>query len=201
MTVEQRIEQFQKMVQSDPNNELGHFSLGSALMEAKRFAEAGPCFQRVLALNPNYSKAYLMLAKAQVETGHKDFAVQTLNNGFMVAHRRGDLMPRNEMGEMLQQLGAPVPATDKKEAAGGAAGPSADGWACIRCGGGGPKLKERPFKGPLGERILASVCSTCWNEWIRMGTKVINELRLPMFDPQAQEMYDKHMKEFLGIRD
>jgi len=28
---------------------------------------------------------------------------------------------------------------------------------------------------------------------------VINELRLPMFDPAAQEQYDKYMKEFLML--
>jgi Fe-S cluster biosynthesis and repair protein YggX len=33
-----------------------------------------------------------------------------------------------------------------------------------------------------------------------MGTKVINELRLPMNDPQAQKIYEQHMVEFLGLR-
>jgi len=60
-------------------------------------------------------------------------------------------------------------------------------------------LKERPFKGELGEKVLASVCADCWNEWIRMGTRVINELRLPLYDPQAQELYDQHLKEFLML--
>ena len=73
------------------------------------------------------------------------------------------------------------------------------GFSCRRCGGNGPALNERPFKGALGEEILASVCQACWKEWVGMGTKVINELRLPMFDPQAQEVYDKHMKEFLML--
>jgi Fe-S cluster biosynthesis and repair protein YggX len=33
-----------------------------------------------------------------------------------------------------------------------------------------------------------------------MGTKVINELRLPLADPQAQKMYDQHMLEFLNLK-
>ena len=60
-------------------------------------------------------------------------------------------------------------------------------------------MAERPFKGPLGEKVWANVCQQCWKEWIAMGTKVINELRLPMHDPQAQEMYDKHMAECAKI--
>ena len=75
------------------------------------------------------------------------------------------------------------------------------GFHCRRCGSTGPKIAARPFKGPMGEKIFATVCASCWDEWIRMGTKVINELRLPLYDPQAQEMYDKHMKEFLALEE
>jgi hypothetical protein len=32
-----------------------------------------------------------------------------------------------------------------------------------------------------------------------MGTKVINELRLPMDDPKAGKIYDQHMVEFLNL--
>jgi Fe-S cluster biosynthesis and repair protein YggX len=32
-----------------------------------------------------------------------------------------------------------------------------------------------------------------------MGTKVINELRLPLSDPQAQRIFDQHMMEFLNL--
>ena len=32
-----------------------------------------------------------------------------------------------------------------------------------------------------------------------MGTKVINELRLPLNDPQAQKIYDQHMMDFLTL--
>lgn len=198
MTSEDRIAQLQKLAESDPNDEMAHFSLGSALLDAGRPADAGPSFQRVLALNSQNSKAYELLGRSQIEAGHNDLAVQTLTNGYRIAHRRGDLMPMKEMATLLEKIGAPVPEMEEKKApaSGGAA---ADGFSCRRCGGGGPKLAERPFKGDLGETILATVCASCWKEWVGMGTKVINELRLPMFDPQAQELYDKHMKEFLLI--
>ena len=199
MADQDRIEQLRKLAESDPNDELAQFSLGSALLESGKAAEAGPCFQRVLAVNSQNSKAYQLLGEAQYAAGQKDYAIQTLNNGYRVAHRRGDLMPMKAMGELLTKWGAPVPtvAEKKPDAAGGGAAATGD-FHCRRCGGG-TKLKERPFKGVLGETILATVCEACWKEWVGMGTKVINELRLPMFDPQAQEMYDKHMKEFLLI--
>jgi Fe-S cluster biosynthesis and repair protein YggX len=198
MANEDRIAKLRSLAESDPGDELAHFSLGTALLDAGQFAEAGPCFQRVLALNSQNSKAYQCLGEAQKGTGHTDLAVQTLTNGYRVAHRRGDLQPMKAMAELLQSLGAAVPALAESKPSSSAA-PGKAGFVCRRCGGAGPPMAARPFKGPLGEKILATVCQSCWKEWVGMGTKVINELRLPMFDPAAQEQYDKYMKEFLML--
>src|SRR5262245_7591683 len=100
-----RIQQFRKMANDDPDNELGHFSLGRALLDAGQTQEAAQSFQRVLALNPNIGKAYQLLADAQLKLGQKDFAIDTLKRGIQTAHNRGDLMPRNEMSRVLKELG------------------------------------------------------------------------------------------------
>ncbi|MCG3178972.1 MAG: Fe(2+)-trafficking protein [Phycisphaerae bacterium] len=76
------------------------------------------------------------------------------------------------------------------------AGP--DGFACSRCGRGS-RMAERPFKGKLGERVWAHVCGDCWHAWIRMGTRVINELGLVLGSPEGQAAYDTHLKEFLNL--
>ncbi len=199
MSDQEKIDRLQRLAESDPSDEMAHFSLGAALLEAGRAQESGPYLQRVLALNSQNSKAYELLARVQIATGHREHATRTLTDGYRLAHRKGDLMPMKAMEQMLKDLGAPVPTVAEKKEMPGSGVAAEGGFACRRCGGGGPKLKERPFKGPLGEKILATVCESCWKEWVGMGTKVINELRLPMFDPQAQEMYDKHMKEFLLI--
>src|SRR5947208_16870754 len=97
------------MAESDPNNELSHFSLGKALLDGGQPAEAAKSFQRFIALNPNIAKAYQLLGDAQLKTGHRDYAIGTLTEGVNVAHRRGDLMPEKVMSKMLADLGAPVP--------------------------------------------------------------------------------------------
>lgn len=195
-----RIEQFRKMAEADPENELGHFSLGRAYLEAKRFPEAIAALQRTLNLNPQNSKAYHLLAQAQKENGDRDAAVRTLRQGYEIAHARGDLMPRNEMGAMLRELGEEPPKVS--DAPAGGAGPAVgEGQiVCRRCGRPAPKMAERPFKGPLGEQVWANVCAPCWQEWIRMGTKVINELRLNFADPRHADIYDQHMKEYLNLQ-
>src|SRR5258706_14696734 len=109
MPDESAIAKYRSMADADPKNEIAHFSLGRVLLEAGDAAEAAKSLQRVLALNPNISKAYQLLADAQLQTGHKDFAIATLTDGINVAHRRGDLMPKNQMMQKLEELGAPVP--------------------------------------------------------------------------------------------
>jgi Fe-S cluster biosynthesis and repair protein YggX len=195
-----RIARLRDLAQRDPNDELTQFSLGSALLEAGEAAEAAKAFQRVLAVNSQNSKGYQLLAQAQISAGHRSYAIDTLKTGYRIAHKRGDLMPRNAMADLLKGLGESVPeAAERPDTTTSAAGGVSVGFACRRCGSPGPKLPARPFKGALGEQVLESVCASCWKEWIAMGTKVINELRLPMYDPAAQEMYDKHMKEFLSL--
>ncbi len=192
-----RIEQFRKMAQADPDNELGHFSLGRALLDAGNAAEAAKSFQRVIALNPNIAKVYQLLAQAQLQLGQRDLAIETLKTGARTAHNRGDLMPKNEILKMLQEMGIEMPDL----AAAKSAQPVGEGEVlCVRCGQVKPKLPAPPFSNKQGQEIYAKVCAACWREWIAMGTKVINELRLPLNDPQAQKVFDQHMIEFLNLR-
>ena len=192
------IAKLRALAELDPNDELAHFSLGAALLEASQPGEAAKAFQRVLAINSQNSKAYELLARAQRGAGDATYAIETLKTGYRIAHKRGDVMPRDAMATMLRELGQSVPDVAERPAR-ESPGSVAIGFHCVRCGSTGPKLERPPFKGPLGEKIFASACKACWSEWIRVGTKVINELRLPMYDPQAQEMYDRHMMEFLGL--
>jgi len=194
-----RLARLRQMAEENPHDELINFSLGNALLQTGDAKEAVECFQRVLALNPRNSKAYQSLAEAQVRSDQSQFAIQTLTNGYRVAQRQGDMMPMKAMAEMLKELGAEIPAAAEKRAGGQTGAAEAGGFACRRCGAPGPRLKQRPFKGPLGEEVFAGICQTCWTEWVAMGTRVINELQLPMYDPIAQETYDRHMREFLML--
>jgi Fe-S cluster biosynthesis and repair protein YggX len=159
----------------------------------------------VLQLNPTYSKAYEMLGKALVETGRRADAVVALEQGYSVAAERGDVMPREQIANMLAELGhappqvAPStgrPATTPMDASGA---PSASGFRCARCGRPHGQMAKAPFKGALGMKVLAQSCSECWKEWIPTGTKVINEMGLALADPKAQDLYDEYMKEFLQL--
>lgn len=192
-----RIEQFRKMANDDPNNELGHFSLGKALLEAGQDADAVVCFDRVLAIKPDFSKAHQLAAQAMLRLGRRDDALARLTIGVTVAHERGDKMPRDEMIRMLQELGAPVP--EMKES--GVQQAVGEGQVlCSRCGKPGPKLAKPPFRNAFGQQVYDSICADCWEEAKKMGVKVINELRLPLNDPNANKMWEQHIREFLNLQ-
>ena len=191
-----RIEQFRKMANDDPNNELGHFSLGKALLDNQQFNEAIASFRKCLELNPNISKAYQLLGQALLSLDQKAAAIDVLTQGATKADQRREVMPRNEMARMLKDLGAAVPQFEQAVAE----RPVGEGEVlCVRCNKISRKMSAPPFRNALGQEIFAKVCADCFREWIGMGTKVINELRLPMNDPQAQKVYDQHMKEFLNL--
>ena len=191
-----RIAQFRKMAQDDPTNEVGHLSLGRELLKAGHAEDAAESFRRTLELNDKFSKAYELLGQALRELERDDDAAVVLTRGIQVAADRGDRMPREAMENMLRDMGRPVPEVEARKVEVGE-GEVLDS----RTGESGPRLPRQPMKGVLGKVIYENVSAPTWQEWIGMGTKVINELRLPLTDPKAREVYDQHMVDFLNLRE
>src|SRR5688572_28506687 len=190
------IERFRKMASDDPGNVLGHFSLAKALADAGQTDEAVQSVRLVIELDPNISRAYQLLATSLLKLNQRDEAIAQLTRGVNVAHERGDMMPKNDMVRQLQELGAPVPQLAQKQEV-----KVGEGQVfCQRCKQVNPRLPAPPFSNAQGKMIYDNTCAACWREWIGMGTKVINELRLPLSDPQAQKIFDQHMMEFLNLR-
>src|SRR5687768_2197793 len=96
-TLPERIAQFRKMANDDPDNELGHFRLGQLLMEDGQHEDAAQSFRRTLELNPLFSKVYQLLGACLIKLGKRDDAVKVLRDGFQIADERGDNIPRDEM--------------------------------------------------------------------------------------------------------
>ena len=194
MDIEQRIAQFENMVQADPDNDMAHFSLGGAYNQSGRYADAAASFMRCVAINEGMSKAYQLAGAAYMACTEVDKAADVLSRGYGVAAERGDLMPKNAMGELLKQLGRPVPEVETKAAA----APSGS-FVCTLTGQAGTKMSRAPFRGPVGEWIAENISKETFDMWIGQGTKVINELRLDLSRDEDEQVYDQHMREFLGI--
>ena len=197
--LEQRIERFEHMAKADPENEMAHFSLGNAYSQMGRHAEAAGSFEECIRINPEMSKAWQLCGQEMVRAGWEDKAVQVLEKGYEVAASKGDLMPRDAIGDLLKSIGKQPPelASEVREAAERLRESGA--FVCGRTGKAGTRMEHRPFKGPVGEWIKDNISHETWTEWIGQGTKVINELRLDLSREEDQETYDQHMHEFLGI--
>jgi tetratricopeptide (TPR) repeat protein len=198
--LQERIAQFRKMAQDDPDNELGHFRLGQLLMEDGQYEEAVKSYRRALELMPQFSKVYQLLGTSLIKLDRRAEAVQALKEGYSVADERGDNIPRDEMSKLLVSLGE-TPPTPKQARAASASG---DGFRCQRpgcfAGNRARQLPKPPMSDEVGRRIYESVCADCWDYWLRnLSIKVINEMRLDLSTERGAEMYDQVMRETLGL--
>ncbi len=203
---EERIEQFRKMARANPDDDLAHYALGQALVDAERYEEAVNVLRHTIKLNPGYSRAYVLLGISQEATEDPDAAIATWQAGYGAAMQRGDLMPANEMKGLLAKLGAaPDHAMvfgigEPEDDPDAGREPEADEVRCVRSKRIEPRMKFNPFPGdPVGDFIFDKVGQLSWEAWMDMSVKVINELRLDLGDPEAQRIYDQHMQDFLAL--
>jgi len=60
-----------------------------------------------------------------------------------------------------------------------------------------PGLDEVPFEGhPLGQRIYENVSKEAWKMWVEHMKMIMNEYRLNLGTPEAQEFLLKQMEDY-----
>jgi len=65
----------------------------------------------------------------------------------------------------------------------------------------GTQLARPPFRNGMGQWIFESISKETFNEWIAMGTKIINELRLDLSRDDHDAAYEYAMRIFIGLDD
>jgi Fe-S cluster biosynthesis and repair protein YggX len=68
---------------------------------------------------------------------------------------------------------------------------------CVRCGNVGEQLGKPPLRNELGERVHASICRSCWDQWLKFQTALINHHGLDVRDPPAREFLMANMEAYL----
>lgn len=70
---------------------------------------------------------------------------------------------------------------------------------CIKLGREAEGLDFPPVPGELGKRLWQSVSKEAWKDWQQQQTRLINENRLNLGDPQARKyLLDQTEKYFFG---
>ena len=69
--------------------------------------------------------------------------------------------------------------------------------SCSRCGQTRAGFERAPFPGPVGARVVAELCQSCWGDWLKQQTMLIKHYGLNVMDPQARAFLTKNMQAFL----
>jgi Fe-S cluster biosynthesis and repair protein YggX len=69
---------------------------------------------------------------------------------------------------------------------------------CRRCGDeAAPKLERAPFRTGLGERVQASICQSCWKDWLQHQTLLINHYGLDPREAKSREFLYAQVEQVL----
>ncbi len=75
--------------------------------------------------------------------------------------------------------------------------PGARNVFCVKFQREMPGLEEVPFEGhPLGQRIYENVSKEAWKLWLEHMKIIMNEYRLNLADPKAQEFLLNQMDQY-----
>ncbi len=100
----QKIETYGKVIELDPNDVLGYFSLATAYFDGKMYGPARETFEKAVAVNPNHSPSYLGWGQSLEALGRTKEAAEVYRKGIPVADRRGDIIPMKKMETRLAKF-------------------------------------------------------------------------------------------------
>ena len=68
---------------------------------------------------------------------------------------------------------------------------------CVKLGKEAEAMDRAPLPGEIGQRILNNISKEAWQLWMQHQTILINENRLSLIEPKAQEFLKAEMEKFL----
>jgi Fe-S cluster biosynthesis and repair protein YggX len=67
---------------------------------------------------------------------------------------------------------------------------------CVKLGKELEGVKWKPFEDELGQRIFENVSQEAWKMWLEHSKMVINEYRLDLLSPRAQQILREQMEQY-----
>jgi tetratricopeptide (TPR) repeat protein len=100
----QRENMFKQVLEIDPDDTLANYGLGSIAVEKGDWSAGFEYLKRVIKQDPKYSVAYVALGKALKGLGDLKEARNIWSEGIKISAAKGDLMPANQMQQLLFEL-------------------------------------------------------------------------------------------------
>jgi Flp pilus assembly protein TadD len=105
MNTEALIAKYEGLLQARPDDELLHFSLGKALYDAGRIAEAETHLRAALAAKPDWMVVTMLLAKIALQRNDQEAARALYEKGLELAIAQDHEGPQEEIRAALAKLG------------------------------------------------------------------------------------------------
>jgi len=102
--LKRREEMFRQVLKLDQDDSLGNFGMGGLCLETGRFDAAIEHLEKAIAVDREYSAAYLTLGRAWEGKNRPERAREIFTLGIEVAARRGDMATANKMQERIARL-------------------------------------------------------------------------------------------------
>ncbi len=67
---------------------------------------------------------------------------------------------------------------------------------CIKLGIEAEGFDRPPYPGALGKRLYESVSKPAWQEWLAHQTRLINEYRLSLAEPEARKFLAAELEKY-----
>lgn len=99
-----RSDDFRKMVEKAPENELFRFSLGQSLFEEEFYGDAVEHLEACCGKKKEWMMPRILLGKAYLRLGRKDEARQILESALALAIEQNHETPEAELREILADL-------------------------------------------------------------------------------------------------
>ncbi len=96
-----RIEVFEAMARSQPDDVMVWYGLGSEYFKLENWAKAATALRRVIEINADYTAAYQMLGTALMSQGEREEARSVWQDGIKAADRTGAWKARQHMEGLL----------------------------------------------------------------------------------------------------
>lgn len=102
--MDQRKKMFEEVLTIDSQDTMAHMGLGEIYFEHKNYNKSMYHSEKVLSLDENYIRAYLVKGKCHLEQGQNLMASDIFKKGIEMATQKGELKTANEMQELLNHL-------------------------------------------------------------------------------------------------
>jgi Flp pilus assembly protein TadD len=101
---EDSIAKYTALLARNPNNELARFSLGQALFDAGRYAEAADSFRMCIQKKPDWMVPTIQLGRCKLQLGDKSAARVALEQARQLAIDQHHDGPLEEINGLLASL-------------------------------------------------------------------------------------------------